>query len=305
MWEKYDRNGIGPGVATQLLARPCYIVRMVPRGCALVAVLALLWTALGSVSSACAQDDLTAAKAHFSKGTRLYEVGEYYQALGEFKAAHLAKPDPAFLFNIAQCHRQLGDLEQAVTMYKRFLAASPGAGNRAEVEKRVAEMEADLAVRKRKAATAESPTAPVATQPAASVTPPVAAAPGPIYPPLPELPTTVAGSPGVSLQPVSTAAPTHPGSSLRNWRWVGVGVTVALAGGAVVSGVLASSRYDDLRTSCGATSAGCSDSDIRGLKSRALLTNILWGAAGVAAVGTGVFFYLTPSESAVQVAGRF
>lgn len=299
-----DRNGIGPGVATQLLARPCYIVRMVPRGCALVAVLALLWTALGSVSSACAQDDLAAAKVHFSKGTRLYEVGEYYQALGEFKAAHLAKPDPAFLFNIAQCHRQLGDLEQAVTMYKRFLAASPGAGNRAEVEKRVAEMEADLAVRKRKAATAESPTAPVATQAAASAPPPVAAASGPIYPPLPVLPTT----PGVSLQPVSTAAgaaPTHPGSSLRNWRWVGVGVTVALVGGAVVSGVLASSRFDDLKKSCGATSAGCSDSDISGLKSRALLTNILWGAAGVAAVGTGVFFYLTPSESVIQVAGRF
>src|SRR5271157_514619 len=110
---------------------------MAPRTCALVAVLVFVCATLGSVSSASAQDDRDAAKAHFSRGTRLYQVGEYRQALDEFKAAHLAKPDPSFLYNIAQCHRQLGDLEQAVTMYKRFLAASPNAANRAEVEKRV------------------------------------------------------------------------------------------------------------------------------------------------------------------------
>ncbi len=81
---------------------------LAPRNYALVSVLALLWVTLGSVSSASAQDDIDAAKAHFSKGTRMYEVGDYGQALDEFKAAHLAKPDPAFLYNIAQCHRQLG-----------------------------------------------------------------------------------------------------------------------------------------------------------------------------------------------------
>ena len=37
----------------------------------------------------------------------------------------LAKPDPAFLYNIGQCHRQLGDLEQAATLYRRFLTAAP------------------------------------------------------------------------------------------------------------------------------------------------------------------------------------
>ena len=41
----------------------------------------------------------------------------------------------------------LGELEQAVTMYKRFLAASPNAGNRGEVEKRVAERNARAAKR--------------------------------------------------------------------------------------------------------------------------------------------------------------
>jgi Tetratricopeptide repeat len=280
---------------------------MAPRCHAPAAILVLLWTTLAGVSSASAQDDADAAKAHFSKGTRLYEVGEYRQALDEFKAAHLAKPDPAFLYNIAQCHRQLGDLEQAVTLYKRYLVASPNAANRADVEKRVAEMEAELAARKQRGA-AEAPAAPVATQPAASPPAPVAAVPSPIAPVPSAPPMTATESAGTAPQPAAVttvAEPPRAGSSLRYLRWVGVGLTVALAGGAVVSGVLASSKFDDLKKSCGATSAGCSDSDVNGLKSRALLTNILWGAAGVAAVGTGVLFYLTPRESAIQVAWRF
>jgi len=114
----------------------------------LVGVLLTLGAHLGPSSPAAAQDDVEAAKAHFHRGTRLYEVGEYRQALEEYKAAHLAKTDPAFLFNIAQCHRQLGDLEQAVIMFKRFLSASPNAANRGEVEKRVAELEGELAKRK-------------------------------------------------------------------------------------------------------------------------------------------------------------
>jgi tetratricopeptide (TPR) repeat protein len=99
----------------------------------IVLVALFLGQGLAGIPQASAQDDLGAAKAHYNKASRLYDVGEYRQALEEFKAAHLAKPDPAFLFNIAQCHRQLGDLEQAIVMYKRFLAASPKAGNRSEV----------------------------------------------------------------------------------------------------------------------------------------------------------------------------
>lgn len=254
-----------------------------------------------------AQDDLAAAKAHYSKATRLYEVGEYHQALDEFKAAHLAKPDPSFLYNIAQCHRQLGDFEQAVTMYKRFLTASPNAANRTEVEKRVADLEADLAARKRTAA-AQSPAAPVATQPAASAPAPISTTPSPISSSRPAPPTTASESPGTALPTAAIAAvaePTRAASSLRYLRWVGAGVTVALAGSAIVSGLSASSRFDNLKSSCGATSAGCGASDVNGLKSRALLTNVLWGAAAAAAVGTGVVFYLTPHESAVQVAWRF
>ena len=183
-------------------------------------VLVVLVVSLGSVSPALAQDDAEAAKAHYSKGTRLYEVGDYRQALDEFKAAHLTKPDPAFLYNIAQCHRQLGDLEQAATPYKRYLTTSPNAANHAEVEKRVAEIEADLAARKRKGAAATQ--SPPASAPVSPGTPTAPAYGAPVYvPPVhgapaygpsatPPAPTPAIGSPGVAVEPVAVATVAQP-----------------------------------------------------------------------------------------------
>jgi hypothetical protein len=273
-------------------------------------ILIFVWTSFASLSPVSAQDDVDAARRHYSKATRLYEVGEYHQALDEFKAAHVAKPDPAFLYNIAQCHRQLGDSEQAVTLYKRYLVASPNAANRAEVERRVAEIESDLATRRSKGAAAtQIPPAPEQA-PMSPGTPSAPANSPPAYSPpaTPTPPTSMIGSPAVVAQPVAIATVAQPqpaGSSFRYLRWVGIGVTAALAGGAIVAGLSASSKFDDLKKTCGATDAGCADSAVNGVKSRALLTNVLWGAAGVAAVGTGVAFYLTPHESAVQMAWRF
>jgi hypothetical protein len=45
----------------------------------------------------------------------------YSEALSEFKAAYLAKPDASFLFNIGQCQRQLGMFEAAAKGYRAFL----------------------------------------------------------------------------------------------------------------------------------------------------------------------------------------
>jgi tetratricopeptide (TPR) repeat protein len=275
-------------------------------------VLAFLGLILGSVSPTFAQDDMQAAKAHYSKATRLYEVGEYRQAIDEFKAAHLAKADPSFLYNIAQCHRQLGEFEPAVTLYKRFLGASPKAANRADVEKRVAEIEADLAAKKREAAAGmPAPTRPLNASavdlPAQSLPAqsPVGREAGSALTP---------HSSGLVVEPVAVtvavtaagvAPPGRAASGLRYLRWIGVGVTLGLVGGALATGLSASSRYDDLKNTCGTTGAGCSNGAVDGVKSRALLTNILWGVAGVAAVGTGVAFYLAPHESAIQVAWKF
>jgi tetratricopeptide (TPR) repeat protein len=255
----------------------------------------VLLLVLASATTPCLalEDDPAAAKSHFSMGTRLYEVGEYRQALDEFKAAHLAKPDPAFLYNIAQCHRQLGDLDLAATMYRRYLVASPNAKNRPEVEKRIAEIEADAAAKQKSG-----------SEPARGP------APEPVSPPPaepPPLPAVQAASPAAShlVQVPAEPKPARSIFNLRVLRWVGVGATGALVVGAITTGVLARSKYNDLKGDCGKTPQGCSSGDIDGVKTRALLTNVLWGLAGAAAIGTGVMFYMTPHEASAQLAWRF
>jgi hypothetical protein len=85
--------------------------------------------------------DAAQARVHFERGRTFFEVDEYRKAIAEFKAAHIEKPDPAFLYNIAECHRRLGEVADALVFYRRFLATAPaGDKTRALVEQRIAEL---------------------------------------------------------------------------------------------------------------------------------------------------------------------
>jgi tetratricopeptide (TPR) repeat protein len=81
------------------------------------------------------------AKAHASRGTNLYNLGRFSEALAEYEAAYLAIQDPPFLFNIAQCHRKMGKNKEALDSYRTYLRVAPEAPNRAEVQKRISELE--------------------------------------------------------------------------------------------------------------------------------------------------------------------
>ena len=89
-----------------------------------------------------------------------------------------------------------------------------------------------------------------------------------------------------------------PGPPLPRWLpWAGLAATVALGAGAVVTGLGASHRYDELHGSCGQRPEGCATSDVNDVKSRALTANLLWAAAGIGAVTTGVMFYVNTREA--------
>jgi len=91
-----------------------------------------------AVPASGAEGDKVAAKAHFEAATRLYDIHEYAKALEEYKAAYLAKPDPAFLFNVGQCYRRLGKFDQALEFYREYLKkAPPDDPNRPNVEARI------------------------------------------------------------------------------------------------------------------------------------------------------------------------
>jgi tetratricopeptide (TPR) repeat protein len=81
------------------------------------------------------------AKTHSNRGTTLYNLGRFSEALAEYEAAYLAIQDPPFLFNIAQCHRKMGNNKDALESYRSYLRVAPAAPNRAEVQKRISELE--------------------------------------------------------------------------------------------------------------------------------------------------------------------
>ncbi|MBN8229435.1 tetratricopeptide repeat protein [Corallococcus macrosporus] len=106
--------------------------------------------ALGTPFPAVAQAaDATAATASedqarekFSEGNLAYDLGEFDRALKAFSEAYRLKPLPAFLFNIAQCHRQLNNPSRAAFFYRRYLALSQGEPANADVVRElIAEMD--------------------------------------------------------------------------------------------------------------------------------------------------------------------
>ena len=88
-------------------------------------------------------DDPTmrSAKRHFERGEKLFALGKFDQALDEYQEAFDAKPIPDFLFNIGQCYRNLGDYQQAIFSYKKFLKLDPETPNREHVQELIADLQ--------------------------------------------------------------------------------------------------------------------------------------------------------------------
>ncbi|HEY4222616.1 MAG TPA: tetratricopeptide repeat protein [Myxococcota bacterium] len=79
------------------------------------------------------------ARRYYAEGKQAYDLGHFDQALSSFESAYKAKPLPGFLFNLGQCHLELGHYERAEFFYQRYLDAVPSADNRAVVEELIAE----------------------------------------------------------------------------------------------------------------------------------------------------------------------
>jgi tetratricopeptide (TPR) repeat protein len=112
----------------------------------------VLVLAMSPLSARAAEADAGAdaeaqARAKFAEGNLSYDLAEFQKALDAYSEAYRLVPLPGFLFNIAQCHRQLSHPERAGFFYRRYLALSKEEPPNAElVRELIAEM--DEAVRK-------------------------------------------------------------------------------------------------------------------------------------------------------------
>jgi len=165
------------------------------------------------------------ARALFQHAEMNFNLGKFADALTDYQAAYQAKPLPGFLFNIAQCYRNMANYERARFFYRRYLALDPRTSNRHLVEDLIGEMTRLLDKQEAAAAT------PTPTPPASS--PPAPPPPAPIAEPA-ATPARVASPSPAGEQPaalISTPAP-EPEPARRPiykrwWFWTAAGVAVA------------------------------------------------------------------------------
>jgi len=167
----------------------------------------------GAASARAQQPDYEAAKRHFLTGKDLFEKHEYLRAAAEFEAAYEITKDPVVLFNVGEAYEKAGKLDEAIRAYEGYLAQTPTAQDREDVEKRITDLKT-----KRNAG------------------PPSKGGESRVPPPS-----------GGGENPVPPASGGEESSSgLRIAGWVGVGLTAALV---VTGGMLALSaqgKQDDI-----------------------------------------------------------
>jgi len=298
-----------------------------------------------SSSTAVTSEAKTRAQALLKEGSALFEQGDYQAALDKFETAYGIFPSPNLQFNIAQANRDLGRPVEALTAFENFLALASTASvdAREDARRSVADLHmklgklnidcltngADVALDGKKVGT--TPTLGVIWTTAGhhqvtarhpGFTPAIedievkAASlrtvtlwlrPLPALPGAPDPPA--APSSGTSQSPLllSSSAEQKPISRhpYQTYLWIGAGTTAVLALGATIAGLTADSRFSELQSQCGQSKAGCSESQIDSVKSRAHTADVLWILAGAPAASTGVVFYMDQRGTDFSLSWRY
>jgi tetratricopeptide (TPR) repeat protein len=83
------------------------------------------------------------ARQLFVTGTQHYQAGRLDEALASFLEAWRAVPGPELAYNVARTYERMGDAQHGIEFYQHYLRqAAPDAAERADVERRIAELEA-------------------------------------------------------------------------------------------------------------------------------------------------------------------
>lgn len=193
-----------------------------------VAGIVALVIGLASAGEARADTAESAARSHHAEGKRLYEAGQYREAIREFDAGYQAFPRREFLINLGQAYRKLDELSKAREMYLRFLAEAPAADPlRAQVAALIAEI--DVAEK--------------------AVARPATPATGPPLPTPAEAARAVGTRPSA---PFRTREKPTPASSRKAWIFGATGLMVA----GVVATIL---LWPSSPVACSAADLGCVD----------------------------------------------
>lgn len=76
----------------------------------------------------------------YNKGSTLYKLGKFDEAIVEFERGYSMTQSAAFLYNLAQSYRYSGKLEKALTLYKNFRSQEPNSPLLGDVNKTIADL---------------------------------------------------------------------------------------------------------------------------------------------------------------------
>jgi tetratricopeptide (TPR) repeat protein len=209
--------------------------------------------------------DIEAAKKHFKSGQALMQMERWGAAIEEFKKAYDITKDGLVMGQVGQAYEKAGDYEGAKQAYTRYRdALSPG--DRRPANALIKKCEKMIKEGRTKKLVLPSEEA--------------AAAKNVVKPPPGE-----EGEGAPKPEPVDEEG----GRSYRLYTWIAAGAAGALALSALIVGLNAQSRFDELSDTC---KPACSDSEVDSVKTRALVTDVLWGAAAAAAVTAAVLYFV-------------
>lgn len=181
------------------------------------------------VAGRVAAQDLSEARKHYELGTKYYDLQRYADAAKEYEAAFVIKDDPALLFNIGQAYRLARNPRKAIGAYRSYLRRVPNDPRRAEVEKRIADLQKQIDREEQNAESPPTGTLPPTDEGARPATPP----PGATTAPAGTAPATPAAEAAPAV--VSAPAPAAASASVRNKKLAayvvgGIGVAALGAG---------------------------------------------------------------------------
>jgi tetratricopeptide (TPR) repeat protein len=251
-------------------------------------------------------------RAAFAEGQKLFVAGDFRGALIWFKNGYMQSQDPAFLLNIAQCHRSLGESQEALMMFRLYLISSPESLN---PQARVVASTAIKELESGAAATTPGPTGSTATPAAApaatsAATPPGAlpvpdsgrkfrTAPGgmPVLEPTPELDS--------SRSEAVATAPDTTGATRRKLR-VAALVCGAVGLASVGTGVYYWTRARSLSDSADQTTVYNKSYYDDGKRAQTMQWIFYGAGAAALATSAGLFAYgqwfLSPAKTSVSLA---
>ena len=207
-------------------------------------------------------------RRHFESGEAYFKVSDYDNALREFTQAYELSKRPEVLISIATVHERMAHLREAIAALEQYLAAVPEGKDADTMRIRVENL-------KKRLESAPSPAAPPpGPGPAPSTTPPAAAQP--------TAPAASSPAPASPPEPSEDYGPNVP-------ALLALGVGVLATGGAVVTGILAQSEYNDAKDTC---SPSCTDHQLAPGRTLAWTSTALTGVA-IVGVGVGVTLLLT------------